>query len=106
MGVLDPLGGIAVDALICGSDASRRCPPRGSLRSAGRGPVTVVVDREDDVRFTRTVLAAHDVVAGRVVVHPTVGNSGRLLWHDVLHAVADSRRPQAPARAASPVVRM
>lgn len=66
------------------------------LRTAGRPPFTVVLDREDDVRFTRT--PAHDVMAGRVVVHPTVGGSGRLLWHDVLHAVADGRHPCAPAR--------
>ncbi|MFD9543479.1 hypothetical protein [Streptomyces sp. NPDC060022] len=99
MGLLDPinsLGEIAVDILVCGPTASRHCPPGTVLRTAGRPPFTVVLDREDDVRFTRTPLAAHDVMAGRVVVHPTVAGSGRLLWHDVLDAVTDLR---APARA-------
>ncbi|MEU1569222.1 hypothetical protein ABZ504_54825, partial [Streptomyces mirabilis] len=61
MGLLDPvnpLGEIAVDVLACGRAASRRCPPRKTLRTAGRSPFTVVVDRVDDVRFTRTVPAA------------------------------------------------
>ncbi|MFD9224929.1 hypothetical protein ACFWDI_34155 [Streptomyces sp. NPDC060064] len=103
MGLLDPinaLGEIAVDVLACGPAASRRCPPRKTLRTAGRSPFTVVVDRADDVRFTRTVLAAHHPAAGRVVVHPTVGGGDRLLWHDVLHAVADGRPLRAPSCAA------
>ncbi|MGW2827175.1 hypothetical protein ACWC24_40325 [Streptomyces sp. NPDC001443] len=103
MGLLDPinaLGEIAVDVLACGPAASRRCPPRKTLRTAGRSPFTVVVDREDDVRFTRTVLAAHHPAAGRVAIHPTVGGGGRLLWHDVLHAVADGGPLRAPSCAA------
>lgn len=103
MGLMDPinaLGEIAVDVLACGPAASGRCPPRTTLRTAGRPSFTVVVDREDDVRFTRTVLAAHHPAAGRVVVHPTVGGGGRLLWHDILHAVADGRPLRAPACAA------
>ncbi|MFE2719495.1 hypothetical protein ACFXKI_48435 [Streptomyces mirabilis] len=104
MGLLDPinpLGEIAVDVLVCGGAASPRCPPRKTLRTTGRSPFTVVVDREDDVRFTRTVLAAHHPAAGRVVVHPTVSGGGRLLWHDVMHAVAEGRPLRAPVCAAS-----
>lgn len=104
MGLLDPvnaLGEIAVDVLACGPAASGRCPPGRTLSTAGCSPFTVVVDREDGVRFTRTVLAAHHPAAGRVVVHPTVGGGGRLRWHDVLHAVADGR----PLRASSCAVR-
>ncbi|MEV6503396.1 hypothetical protein [Streptomyces prunicolor] len=103
MGLLDPinpLGEIAVDVLVCGRAASRRCPPGKALRTANRSPFTVVVDRADDVRFTRTVLAAHHPAAGRVVIHPTVGGGDRLLWHDVLHAVADGRPLRAPSCAA------
>ncbi|MER5539762.1 hypothetical protein [Streptomyces mirabilis] len=100
MGLLDPinpLGEIAVDVLACGRAASLRCPPRKALRTAGRPPFTVVVDRADDVRFTRTVLAAHHPAAGRVVVHPTVSGGSRLLWHDIRHAVADGRPLRAPS---------
>ncbi|MFJ9968524.1 hypothetical protein [Streptomyces avermitilis] len=100
MGLLDainPLGELGVDVLACGPAASRRCPPRKTLRTKGRSPITVVVDRADDVRYTRTMLAAHHPAAGRVVVHPTVGGGDRLLWHDVMHAVADGR----PLRACS-----
>ncbi|MFD0309112.1 hypothetical protein [Streptomyces sp. NPDC127119] len=103
MGLLDPfnaLGEIAVDVLACGPAASGRCPPRKTLRTVGRPPFTVVVDRADDVRFTRTVLASHHPAAGRVVIHPTVGGGGRLLWHDVLHAVGDGRPLRAPSCAA------
>lgn len=103
MGLLDPinpLGEIAVDVLVCGLTVSGRCPPRKALRTAGRSPFTVAVDREDDLRVTRTVLAAHHAVAGRVVVHPTVGGGDRLLWHDVLYAVAEGHRLRALACAA------
>ncbi|WP_369394889.1 hypothetical protein AB5J72_51010 [Streptomyces sp. CG1] len=103
MGLLDPinaLGEIAVDVLACGPAASRRCPPRKTLRTTGRSPFTVVVDRADDVRYTRTVLAAHHPTAGRVVIHPTVGGGDRLLWHDVLNAVADGKPLRAPSCAA------
>ncbi|MFC9407837.1 hypothetical protein ACFRAA_23150 [[Kitasatospora] papulosa] len=102
MGIQDPinsLGEIAVDVLVCGPTTSRRCPPGTLLRTADRPPFLVVLDREDDVRFTRTPLAAHDVAAGRVVVHPTVTGNDRLLWHDVLDAVADDRHLHAPAPA-------
>uniref|UniRef100_UPI003F490AA6 hypothetical protein n=1 Tax=Streptomyces chartreusis TaxID=1969 RepID=UPI003F490AA6 len=103
MGLLDPinaLGEIAVDVLACGPAASKRCPPRKMLRTTGRSPFTVVVDCADDVRITRTVLAAHHPAAGRVVIHPTVGGGDRLLWHDILHAVADGRGLRAPSCAA------
>ncbi|GGN45876.1 hypothetical protein [Streptomyces fuscichromogenes] len=89
-----------MDVVVCGRAASGRCPPGWVLRTAGRAPFTVVVDREDDVHVTRTVLAAHQPAAGQVVVHPTVGGEGRLLWHDVLHAVS-GRLPDRPSRAGS-----
>jgi hypothetical protein len=98
-GPINSLGEIAVDVLVCGPTASRHCPPGNLRRTADRPPFLVVLDREDDMRFTHTPLAAHDVAAGRVVVHPTVAGSGRLLWHDVLDAVADGRHLHAPAPA-------
>lgn len=103
MGVMDPincLGEIGVDVLACGPAASRACPPRTALRATEGAPFTVIVDRADDVRFTRTVLASHHPAAGRVVVHPTVGSGDRLLWYDVLHAIADGRPLRVPACAA------
>ncbi|MGW7171081.1 hypothetical protein ACWGH3_38610 [Streptomyces sp. NPDC054884] len=109
MGLLDainPLDEIAVDVLACGPAASARCPPRSSLRTQGRSPFTVIVDRQDDVRITRTVLAAHHPASGRISIHPTVGGGGRLLWHDILHTVADGRPLRAPAsteRGSAPV---
>ncbi|WP_327668009.1 MULTISPECIES: hypothetical protein [unclassified Streptomyces] len=103
MGLLDPvnpLGETAVDVLVCGPAASRRCPPCKTLRTAGRSPFTVIVDRADDARVTHTVLAAHRPAAGQIVVHPTVGGGDQLLWHDILHAVADGRPLTAPSRTA------
>lgn len=50
------------------------------------------------MRFTRTALAAHAPLAGHTVVHPTVANSGRLLWHDILQALDHRPRP-APTTA-------
>ncbi|MFE9016339.1 hypothetical protein [Streptomyces cyaneofuscatus] len=103
MGLLDPinaLGEIGVDVLVCGPAASRHCPSNETLGRAGRSPFTVVVDRDDDVRCTRTVLAAHDPSAGRIVIHPTVGGGDRLLWHDILHAAAGDRGLAAPSCAA------
>lgn len=55
----------------------------------------MVLDRGDDVRFTRAALASHDPGAGRVVVHPTVTSSGRLLWHDMLQALGCGPRHAA-----------
>ncbi|TXS40064.1 hypothetical protein [Streptomyces sp. OR43] len=52
------------------------------------------------MRVTRTVPAAHHRAVGRVVIHPTVSGSCRLLWHDVLPAVADGKPPRASSRAA------
>lgn len=109
MGLLDvinPLGEIAVDVLACGPAASEHCPPRSSLRTAGRPLFTVVVDRQDDVRFTHTVLAAHHPASGRISIHPTVGRGDGLLWHDILHTVADGRPLRAPVsteRGSAPV---
>ncbi|MFD6656142.1 hypothetical protein ACFWEB_13490 [Streptomyces parvus] len=96
---INSLGEITVDVLLCGLAASRRCPSGTALRTAGRPPFIVVLDPGDDVRFTHTPLASHDVRAGRVVVHPTVSGSDRLLWQDVLDAVADGGNPCAPALA-------
>ncbi|MEU5279351.1 hypothetical protein AB0G87_23415 [Streptomyces asoensis] len=93
---INPLGEIAVDVLACGPAASGHCPSRSSLRATGRPPFTVIVDRHDDVRFTHTVLAAHHPAAGQISIHPTVDRSDRLLWHDILHTVADGRPPRAP----------
>ncbi|MFD9813295.1 hypothetical protein [Streptomyces sp. NPDC059080] len=60
----------------------------------------MVLDRGDDVRFTRAALASHDPAAGRVVVHPTVASlasTGRYLWRDILHALGGTAtRPRAP----------
>jgi hypothetical protein len=109
VGLLDainPLGEIAVDVLACGPAASEHCPSRSSLRAAGRSPFTVIVDRQDDVRFTHTVLAAHHPAAGQVSIHPTVGRGGWLLWHDILHTVAQGsplRAPISAERGSAPV---
>ncbi|MFE2737058.1 hypothetical protein [Streptomyces sp. NPDC059349] len=59
----------------------------------------MVLDRGDDVRFTRAALASHDPAAGRVVVHPTVTSSGRLLWHDILQTLGCGLRHAAAGRA-------
>jgi hypothetical protein len=102
VGLLDainPLGEIAVDVLACGPAASEHCPSRSSLRATGRSPFTVIVDRQDDVRFTHTVLAAHHPAAGQVSIHPTVGRGDRLLWHDILHTVAQGSPLRAPISA-------
>jgi hypothetical protein len=107
VGLLDainPLGEIAVDVLACGPAASEHCPSHSSLRAAGRSPFTVIVDRQDDVRFTHTVLAAHHPAAGQVSIHPTVGRGGRLLWHDILHTVAQGS-PCEPRSLQSAAVR-
>ncbi len=86
---VNPLGENNIDILICGIDRFR-CPAPATLRTEGRPPCTVVVDRGDDVRFTRAALAVHDPSAGRVVVHPTVVSHDQLLWHDVLQALGGS----------------
>lgn len=105
MGVLDPinpLGESGIDVLVCGAVCCRPPDPAG-LRTPGRPPCTVVVDREDDVRFTRTALASHDAKARRFVVHPAVAAADRLLWHDILqalgtrHAARTSREEQERA---------
>jgi hypothetical protein len=105
VGLLDPinpLGESGIDVLVCGPVCSRR-PDPGTLRTGGRPPCTVVLDREDDVPFTRTALASHSPAAGRIVVHPTVAPSDRLLWHDLLqtlgtrHAARASREEQERA---------
>lgn len=73
---------------------TRRCRQR--LRTPGRPPATVILDRRDDVRFTHTALLSHAPAAGRIVVHPTVPAGGRLLWHDVLRALSEHRPDERP----------
>ncbi|MFC8451581.1 hypothetical protein [Kitasatospora sp. NPDC057223] len=54
-------------------------------------PVTVVLDRGDDARFTAAALAAHRPRAGTVTVHPTVGTARTaVLLHDHLTALGRS----------------
>ncbi|MFE7564185.1 hypothetical protein [Kitasatospora sp. NPDC057500] len=54
-------------------------------------PVTVVLDRGDDARFTAAALAAHRPWAGRITVHPTVGTARTaVLLHDHLTALGRS----------------
>ncbi|WP_377266765.1 hypothetical protein [Peterkaempfera sp. SMS 1(5)a] len=97
MGLLDPinpLGESGIDVLVCKDLCSRR-PDPGTLRTEGRPPCTVVLDREDDVRFTRTALAAHSPAGGRIVVHPTVASGDGLLWHDILQALGTRHAARA-----------
>ncbi|MGY0458637.1 hypothetical protein ACW14Y_00060 [Kitasatospora sp. cg17-2] len=54
-------------------------------------PVTVVLDRDDDARFTAAALAAHRPRAGTITVHPTVGTARTaVLLHDHLTALGRS----------------
>ncbi|WP_406192006.1 hypothetical protein OH807_41100 [Kitasatospora sp. NBC_01560] len=54
-------------------------------------PVTVVLDRGDDARFTAAALAAHRPRVGRITVHPTVGTARTaVLLHDHLTALGRS----------------
>jgi hypothetical protein len=62
----------------------------------------VVLDPGDDVRFTRTVLAAHDPAAGRFVVHPTVAPGDHLVWQDILHTLGRNTSC-APGRGSWPL---
>ncbi|MFE8916965.1 hypothetical protein [Streptomyces globisporus] len=48
-------------------------------------PVTVVIDRHDDVIHTRTALAAHHLPSGRITLHPGPGTTSETgLAHDFL----------------------
>lgn len=108
MGVMDPinaLGEVGVDVLVCGTVCSRRPDPR-LLRTRGRPPCTVVVDREDDVRITQTALASHNPAAGHFVVHPTVAPSGRLLWQDILRTLGARVDARAGREAQEDAVRV
>lgn len=68
--------------------------PATVLQEAERNalpPVTVVLDRGDDARFTAAALAAHRPRAGRITVHPTVGTARTaVLLHDHLTALGRS----------------
>ncbi|MEU9983795.1 hypothetical protein [Streptomyces sp. NPDC050856] len=51
-------------------------------------PVTVVIDRHDDVIHTRTALAAHHLPSGRITLHPGPGTTSETgLAHDLLAAL-------------------
>ncbi|RSO09645.1 hypothetical protein DMH18_15960 [Streptomyces sp. WAC 06783] len=103
MSTIYMLGETEVEVLLC-SVRGHRPLSRDALRTPGRPPVTVVLDRTDDVRFTRTALCSHDPSAGRVVVHPTVPGGKRLARHDILTAlesVPPGRRPAHRTAAAA-----
>src|SRR6478609_9152528 len=50
--------------------------------------ITILLDRQDDVRVTAGLLASHDPARGRVVVHPTPAPWGdHVFAHDLLAAL-------------------
>ncbi|MFE0449125.1 hypothetical protein [Streptomyces fungicidicus] len=60
-------------------------------------PVTVVLDRHDDVMHTHTALAAHHPPYGRITLHPGPGTTSETgLAHDLL--VALGKPPLLPGR--------
>lgn len=67
-------------------------------------PVTVVLDPFDDALHTRAALAAHDLTAGRLTVHPTPGTDSTVcLAYDVLAALGKPIPVSGyPGRAAEP----
>ncbi|MER6686338.1 hypothetical protein [Streptomyces olivaceoviridis] len=50
-------------------------------------PVTLLLDPADDAAVTRAALAAHDLSAGRITVHPTPAASALALALDILAAL-------------------
>ncbi|MFF4249071.1 hypothetical protein ACFYY2_32065 [Streptomyces sp. NPDC001822] len=59
--------------------------------------LAVVLDAADDAAHTHRALAAHDLAAGRVTLHPGPGTSGETaLGHDLLAALG--KPPQLPGR--------
>lgn len=65
--------------------------------AAPPSPVTVVIDRHDDVLHTHTALAAHHPPSGRVTLHPGPGTTSETgLAHDLLAAVG--KPPLLPGR--------
>ncbi|MEU5980092.1 hypothetical protein [Streptomyces sp. NPDC047315] len=66
----------------------------GRVVAAGYGDVTVVVDEQDDLFYTRAALEAHCPGAGRVTVHPTPASGHpAALAHDVLYALGKRLAP-------------
>ncbi|WP_432146782.1 hypothetical protein [Streptomyces sp. bgisy084] len=60
-------------------------------------PVTVVIDRHDNVIHTRTALAAHHPPSGRITLHPGPGTTSETgLAHDLLAALG--KPPLLPGR--------
>ncbi|MFE8950498.1 hypothetical protein [Streptomyces sp. NPDC007856] len=60
-------------------------------------PVTVVIDRHDDVIHTHTALAAHHPPSGRITLHPGPGTTSETgLAHDLLAAL--EKPPLLPGR--------
>nr|WSZ94245.1 hypothetical protein OH820_00015 [Streptomyces sp. NBC_00857]WTA00201.1 hypothetical protein OH820_35210 [Streptomyces sp. NBC_00857] len=60
-------------------------------------PVTVVIDRHDDVIHTHTALAAHHLPSGRITLHPGPGTTSETgLAHDLLAALG--KPPLLPGR--------
>lgn len=60
-------------------------------------PVTVVLDRHDDVMYTHTALAAHHPPCGRITLHPGPGTTSETgLAHDLLAALC--KPPLLPGR--------
>ncbi|MER7001272.1 hypothetical protein [Streptomyces sp. NPDC000410] len=65
--------------------------------AAPPSPVTVVIDRHDDVLHTRTALAAHHLPSGRITLHPGPGTTSETgLAHDLLAALG--KPPLLPGR--------
>ncbi|MFE0420949.1 hypothetical protein [Streptomyces sp. NPDC058953] len=63
-------------------------------------PLTVVIDRHDDVIHTHTALAAHHPPSGRITLHPGPGTTSETgLAHDLLAAL--SKPPLLPGRFSS-----
>ncbi|MEC4020344.1 hypothetical protein [Streptomyces sp. H27-D2] len=61
---------------------------------AGYGDVTVAVDDQDDLFYTRAALEAHCPEQGRITVHPTPANGSQAaLAHDVLYALGKRLAP-------------
>ncbi|MEV8335475.1 hypothetical protein OG275_38040 [Streptomyces niveus] len=60
-------------------------------------PVAVVIDRDDDMLHTHTVLAAHHPPSGRITLHPGPGTTSETgLAHDLLAALG--KPPLLPGR--------
>ncbi|WP_406073137.1 hypothetical protein [Streptomyces virginiae] len=64
------------------------------MAAASYGDVTVVVDEQDDLFYTRAALEAHCPAEGRITVHPTPASSSpAALAHDLLYALGKRLAP-------------